>query len=121
MVNPNKKGANGMNKTKQFYEEEQARIEQKIAELDVGTPEYKAAWDLMRDTNKSFAEHREARRRISKEAKGNFLIKALGIIGIGATAYGMAKFEKDGGMFTGEKRKWADSIVNILSKFNLFG
>lgn len=109
------------NETKAFYDEEQRRIKAKIAELDVGTPEYKAAWDLIRDSDKSFAEHREARRRISKEAKGNFLIKALGIIGIGATAYGMARFEHNGGMFTGEKRKWADSIVNILSKFNLFG
>lgn len=109
------------NETKQFYEEEQARIKQKIHELEVGSPEYKAAWDMMRDTNKSFAEHREARRRISKEAKGNFIVKLLGIVGIGATAFGMAKFEHDGGMFTGEKRKWADSIVNILSKFNLFG
>lgn len=107
--------------TKAFYDEEQRRIKEKIHELDVGSPEYKAAWDLMRDSNKSFAEHREARRRISKETKGNLLIKALGLLGIGATAYGMAKFEHDGGMFTGEKRKWADSIVNILSKFNLFG
>lgn len=109
------------NPTKQFYEEEQARIKQKIHELDVGTPEYKAAWDLMGQTNKTFAEHREARRRISKETKGNLLIKLLGLAGIGATAFGMAKFEKDGGMFTGEKKRWADSIVNILSKFNLFG
>jgi len=109
------------NPTKQFYEEEQARIKEKIHELDVGTPEYKAAWDLMGQTNKTFAEHREARRRISKETKGNLLIKLLGLAGIGATAFGMAKFEKDGGMFTGEKKRWADSIVNILSKFNLFG
>lgn len=109
------------NETKQFYDEEQRRIKEKIHELEVGTPEYKEAWELMRDSNKSFAEHREARRRISKADKGNLLIKILGILGIGATAFGMAKFEKDGGMFTGEKRKWADSIVNILSKFNLFG
>lgn len=109
------------NLNKAFYDEEQQRIREKIHELEVGTPEYKEAWERMRDSNKSFAEHREARRRISKEAKGNFLIKLLGILGIGATAFGMAKFEKDGGMFTGEKRKWADSIVNILSKFNLFG
>jgi hypothetical protein len=109
------------NETKEFYEGEQRRIREKIHELEVGTPEYKAAWDLMRDSNKSFAEHRESRRRISKADKGNLLIKSLGILGIGATAFGMAKFEKEGGMFTGEKRKWADSIVNILSKFNLFG
>lgn len=109
------------NETKEFYEGEQRRIREKIHELEVGTPEYKAAWDLMRDSNKSFAEHRESRRRISKADKGNLLIKTLGILGIGATAFGMAKFEKEGGMFTGEKRKWADSIVNILSKFNLFG
>lgn len=109
------------NETKEFYKEEQRRIKEKIHELDVGTPEYKQAWDLMRDSDKSFAEHREARRRISKETKGNFLIKLLGIAGIGATAYGMAKFEHEGGMFTGEKRKWSDAIINILSKFNLFG
>ena len=109
------------NETKQFYDEEQRRIKEKIHELEVGSPEYKAAWELMRDSNKSFAEHREARRRISKEAKGNFIIKLLGIAGIGATAFGMAKFEHDGGMFTGEKRKWADSIINILTKINLFG
>lgn len=111
----------GKDQTKAFYEDEQRRIKEKIHELEVGTPEYKAAWELMRDSNKSFAEHREARRRISKEAKGNFIVKLLGIVGIGATAFGMAKFEHDGGMFTGEKKRWADSIVNILSKFNLFG
>ena len=109
------------NETKTFYDEEHKRIKEKIHELEVGTPEYKDAWELMRNSNKAYAEHREARRRISKEAKGNFVVKLLGILGIGATAFGMAKFEKDGGMFTGEKRKWADSIVNILSKFNLFG
>ena len=109
------------NETREFYDEEQRRIREKIHQLEVGTPEYKAAWDLMRDSNKSFAEHRESRRRISKADKGNLLIKTLGILGIGATAFGMAKFEKEGGMYTGEKRKWADSIVNILSKFNLFG
>lgn len=109
------------NETRLFYEDEQRRIREKISELEVGTPEYKAAWDLMRDSNKSFAEHRESRRRISKADKGNLLIKTLGILGIGATAFGMAKFEREGGMFTGEKRKWADSVVNILSKFNLFG
>ena len=109
------------NPTKEFYDEEQSRIREKIHELEVGTPEYKAAWDLMGQTNKTFAEHREARRRISKETKGNLLIKLLGVAGIGATAFGMAKFEKEGGMFTGEKKRWADSIINILSKFNLFG
>jgi len=109
------------NPTKQFYDEEQARIKERIRQLEVGTPEYKEAWDLMKESNKNFAEHREARRRISKADKGNFLIKALGIIGIGATAFGMAKFEHDGGLLTGEKKKWSDSIINILSKFNLFG
>lgn len=109
------------NPTKSFYDEEQARIKERIRQLEVGTPEYKEAWELMKESNKNFAEHREARRRISKEAKGNFMIKLLGIVGIGATAFGMAKFEHDGGMYTGEKKKWADSIVNILSKFNLFG
>lgn len=109
------------NETKAFYDEEQRRIKEKIHELEVGTPEYKAAWELMRDSNKSFAEHREARRRISKADKGSLLIKILGVLGIGGVAFGMAKFEHDGGMFTGEKKKWADSCVNILSKFNIFG
>ena len=109
------------NETKEFYEGEQRRIREKIHELEVGTPEYKAAWDLMKESNKNFAEHRESRRRISKADKGSLLIKGLGLLGIGATAFGMAKFEKEGGMFTGEKKRWADSIVNILSKFNLFG
>ena len=109
------------NATKQFYDEEQARIREKIHELDVGTPEYKAAWDLMKESNKNFAEHREARRRISKADKGSLLIKLLGLAGIGGVAYGMARFEHNGGMFTGEKKKWADSCISILSKFNIFG
>lgn len=109
------------NPTKEFYEQEQARIKEKIHQLDVGTPEYKAAWDLMGQTNKTFAEHRETRRRISKETKGNLLIKLLGVLGIGGVAFGMARFEHNGGMFTGEKKRWADSCINILSKFNIFG
>ena len=109
------------NETRRFYDEEQARIKQKIHELEVGSPEYKAAWDLMKESNKNYAEHREARRRISKEAKGNFIVKLLGVLGIGGVAFGMAKFEHDGGMFTGEKKRWADSCINILSKFNIFG
>ena len=107
--------------TKAFYTEEQARIKERIRQLEVGSPEYKEAWELMSNSNKCYADHKETRRKISKQDKGNLLIKALGILGIGGVAFGMAKFEHDGGMFTGEKRKWADSIVNILSKFNLFG
>ena len=109
------------NPTKEFYDEEQKRIREKIHELEVGTPEYKEAWDLMSSTNKNFAEHRESRRRISKADKGNLLVKALGLLGIGTVAFGMAKFEHDGGLFTGEKKRWADSIIGILGKFNLFG
>lgn len=109
------------NETRRFYDEEQARIKQRIHELEVGSPEYKEAWELMKESNRNFAEDREARRRISKEAKGNFLIKLLGVLGIGGVAFGMAKFEHDGGMFTGEKKRWADSCINILSKFNIFG
>lgn len=107
--------------TKRFYDEEQKRIKQKIAELEVGTPEYKEAWELIKETDKSYADHKESRRKISKGDKGNLLVKALGILGIGGIAFGMAKFEHDGGMFTGEKKRWADSIVGILSKFNIFG
>ena len=39
------------NETKTFYDEEQRRIKEKIHELEVGSPEYKDAWELMRNSN----------------------------------------------------------------------
>jgi len=111
----------GRNKKPNFFDLEEARIQQRMMTLETNSPEYKEAQQELKTMISLRGESKESKRRISKGDKGQMLIKGLGIGGILVAIFGMAKFEKDGNTFTGEKRRWVDTLVSNLGRFNLFG
>lgn len=111
----------GKKKRPNFYDMEAERIQMAITKLDIGSDEYKEASSELKQLIAMRGEDKESKRRIDKRDKGQMLIKGLGITGILAAIFGMAKFEKEGNTFTGEKRRWVDTLVSNLGRFNLFG
>ena len=104
-----------------FYDLEEDRIKELMRGLEVGSDEYKAAQQELKSLIILRGEEKESKRRISKDSKGQLLIKGLGVGGILAALFMTSKFEKDGNTYTGEKRKWVDTLANNLGRFNLFG
>lgn len=111
----------GKKRKPNFYEEEIVRVQQAMSTMTVGSPEYKEAQSELKLIISLKGDHKEVNRRIAKSDKGQLLIKGLGVTGILAAIFGMAKFEKDGNTFTGEKRRWVDTLCSNLGRFNLFG
>lgn len=111
----------GKKRKPNFFDQEEARIQQEMAGLDVNSPEYK---DRMSDLKTMIAlrsDHKASKSRLDKRDKGALIIKGVGVAGILAALGITATFEKAGNTFTGENRKWVDVLVNNLGRFNLFG
>ena len=104
-----------------FYDLETERIQAKMATLEVGSEDYKKAQADLKEIIAMRGNDKESKRRISKGDKGQLLIKGLGIAGIAGCIFGMSKFEKDGYAYTGEKKRWVETLVSNLGRFNLFG
>lgn len=111
----------GKRRKPNFYDLETERIQAKMATLEVGSAEYKQAQADLKELIAMRGNDKESKRRISKADKGQLMVKGLGVAGIAACIFGMAKFERDGNTFTGEKRRWVDCLVSNLGRFNLFG
>ena len=104
-----------------FYDMEIARIQAKMETLEVGSEEYKKSQTDLKEIIAIRGNDKESRRRISKDHKGQMLIKGLGIGGIVGSIILMSKHEKDGYTYSGENRRWVDILCNNLGRFNLFG
>ena len=98
------------------YDREEQKIQQLLKELKAGTPEYETAQKQLKSNIALRAESRESKRHISKEAKGNILLKGLAMLG-GIAGVGTIVFAEWKGMtFTGEKRKFMDSFSSCLGR-----
>ena len=106
-----------MARRKDFFDSEQERIELEMAKCDVRSDEYKQLQGQLKDIIAIRGESRESRRRISKTDKGQLLIRGLTLTGALATICGIAKFEKDGNTFTGEKRSLIDTVGSCVGRF----
>ena len=104
-----------------LYDVEEERLKKMLKELQPGTSEYKEIQQELKDTNCIRAESRESKRRISKVDKGGILRTALGgVLTLGGILC-VAKFEKDGVVYTGEKRTIMDTLIRTAGKFLPFG
>lgn len=106
-----------MARRKDFFDAEQERIEIQMAQCDVRSDEYKQLQGQLKDIITIRGESRESRRRISKTDKGQLLIRGLTLTGALAAILGIAKFEKDGNTFTGEKRSLIDTVGSCIGRF----
>ena len=103
-----------------FFDKEEDRLSKLLAEVDPKEDRetYETLKKDLKETINMRSESRESKRRISKEAKGNLLIKTVGGI-IGALGLGGILWAEHTGMvFTGEKRSMVDSISRTIG--NIF-
>lgn len=103
-------------KKKDFFDEAQERICAEMAKYDVMSEEYKTLREELKNNIELRSSSRESKRKIAKSDRGALIGKALGL-GAGILAiFGIAKFEKDGNTFTGEKRSLIDTIAKGVGR-----
>ena len=96
--------------------EQEIRLRKKLAELEPGTEPYKDIQNELKMLISIRAESKESKRRISKSDRGGIIIKLLGIVGAGAGIGSVIWAESKGMIFTGEKRRFMDTISSSLGK-----
>ena len=93
-----------------YYDKEELRIQQLLNTLDPDSEKYSEIQALLRNNNQIRGESRESKRSVSKEAKGNIIVKVLGLMGAGVGLGSIIWAEYKGMTFTGEKRTILDAI-----------
>lgn len=104
-----------------FYDLEEARIQESMSHFDVCSEEYKALQQTLKTTIASREESKESKRRIAKSDRGGIIRHLLGGLFLGGALVTTCLFEKEGNTYTGEKRSWAESIIRGISSFRFFG
>ena len=100
------------------YDAEEKRLHEYIATLNCGSEEYKEAQSELKNVNVMREQSRESRRKLDKAGRASVWTKIIGgigtLCGIGALGY----YEMKGNTFSGEKRRLADGLSNLV--VNLF-
>ena len=97
------------------YDKDEQRLKKLKSSLDPTSEDYKKIVDALNQNNKIRKESIESRRRIPIGDKVQIFLKSLGF---GALILGTTKIikaEREGMIFTGEKKGMMDGIVKILS------
>lgn len=99
------------------FDAEEIKLQKYLASLDCGTEEYREALNEQRSLYENLERSRESRRKLNKEGRASVWTKIIGgvgtLLGIGALGY----YEMKGNTFSGEKRKLADGLSNLVSGF----
>ena len=106
--------------TRKFYHEEIVRHRQKLKELQINSPEYKEVQAELNTLVKLRGDEAESGRRISKADKGAWGRTLMGIAGTAAIGWGVSKFEADGHIFTGQKKNFISTLINMAKNFGIF-
>ena len=97
------------------YDLLEAKLKAELLKIDdVQSEDFRKVRQELKEINVIRAESRESKRRISKQDKGGIFIKLLSIIGAGAGIGSIILAERQGMVFTGEKRSVMDSISRAL-------
>lgn len=100
------------------YDAEEMRLQQYLSTLDVTTDEYDKAQSKLKTLCSTREISREGRRRFTKDGRASIWTKIIGGIGTLAGIGALGYYEMKGNTFTGEKRKLADGLTNLVT--NLF-
>lgn len=98
------------------YDQIEAAIQKKLLQTDVEADEFADLQARLKTNVVTRAESRESKRRISKQDKGGILLKILGILGAGAGIGSIIWAERQGMVFTGEKRSVMDAIARGIGQ-----
>lgn len=101
-----------------LYDDQERRLHEYIATLECGTDEFDRAQMELAKTNEMRDKSRESRRKLDRAGRASLWCKIVGgvgtLLGIGALGW----YEMKGNTFSGEKRKLADGLSNLV--VNLF-
>lgn len=100
------------------YDLEEQKLHEYLATLTCGTEEYKEAQSELRSVCDIREKSRESRRRLDKAGRASVWTKVIGGIGTLAGIGALGYYEMKGNTFSGEKRKLADGMTNLVC--NLF-
>ena len=100
-----------------LYDVEEERLKKDLESVKSGTDEYSKLQEQIKTTIANRSESRESKRLISKSDKGGIIkVVAGGLITL-AGMLTVAKFEKDGLTYTGEKRSIMDTLIRTIGRF----
>ena len=99
------------------YDKMEVRLQLKLLDLEPGTEEFKECQAELKNIVSTRSESKESKRRIAKGDRGGIIVKTLGILGTIAGVVTVARYEREGMVFTGEKRTWMDSLVRTMGNF----
>lgn len=104
-------------KTPSFYEEHLAKLQKALADATPGTDAYEKIMSEMLRLQEFAGKQKEMKQIFTKEDRGNIAGKIVGFLGLGGLAFGLARFEKNGGLFSGTSNNVIGGIVKIGSRF----
>ena len=96
------------------YDKEEVRLKMMLEKLDPTGEDYSKVQKIIDTNNKLRKEGIESKRRIPIEHKVSVLLKVLGLGGVIVGAGSIIKAEKEGMIFTGEKKTLMESITRVL-------
>lgn len=99
-----------------FYELESEKLQEKLLETEPNSPEYDALITKLTKLEEIQGKRVERKQHFTKEGRGNIVGRVVGIIGLGGLAFGLARFEKNGNMFSGSSNGVISSIVKLGAK-----
>ena len=109
----------GKKKKQNAYDREEEKLIAYIDAIDCDSPEYERAQRILKENSSLREASRESKRRLTKEGRGNVLLKILGIGGTIGGVITVALFERNGLTYTGQKRTVMDSLTRAIG--NLMG
>jgi len=100
-----------------FFETESERIQKELAKLDPNSDEYNKLLQKLVSMQELCGKNIEMHQKLTKEGRGNIIGKVVGFLGLGGLAFGLAKFEKGGNMFSGTSEKSISGLIKIGTRF----
>lgn len=107
----------GKKKEPSFYERESKRIQAQIESLKPGTEEHKQAMSELMTLREFAGAEKEMNQLLDKSGRGQLIGKIVGFLGLGGLAFGLARFEKNGNLFSGSSNSVINGIVKIGTRF----
>ena len=104
-------------KTPSFYEEELARIQKEISSKDPGSEDYEKLINEMKKLQEFCGREKEMKQFLTKEGRGNVVGKVVGFLGLGGLAFGLARYEKSGHLFSGSSSGVISGLIKIGTRF----
>lgn len=106
----------GKQKELSFYERESARIQAELEKLSVEDAKYQETLEKMMKLQSFAGKEKESKQIFTKEGRGNIVTKIIGFAGLALTAFGLIKYEKSGGLFSGSSGETMKGILRIGTK-----